>query len=128
MMMVTTAATMFQVARRPRNCIPYRFCWGWLVLLIITATTPCVFGFASPTPKKTKDPVDGLISTVKSGQKFVSKLQNQIISQKKQSNGPQDFLSQLNLQSSTEPKTFGFLARQIPDLLTASFPVSIVFS
>jgi hypothetical protein len=34
------------------------------------------------------------------------------------------FLERINLQSSTEPKAFQFQFQQLPDLLTASMPVS----
>lgn len=37
---------------------------------------------------------------------------------------PPTFLEQLNLESSTEPRTFQFQPAQIPDLLTAALPVS----
>ena len=83
-------------------------------------------GFAAPKP----DAVDNLLSTVRSSKNLVSSLQSKFNNRnnqkkKSQAEGPQSILDELDLNSSTEPKTFGFQAKQIPDLLTAAFPVSL---
>ncbi|CAB9529760.1 Glutathione S-transferase, N-terminal domain containing protein [Seminavis robusta] len=51
----------------------------------------------------------------------VSRLQKQITKKPKAPEPP--LLERIGLESNTEPKTFQFLFQQIPDLLTASFPL-----
>lgn len=89
-----------------------------LVLLLGVIVPPCD-ALASP-------------STSKSPQETFSKLQSKLKQQFFPSNNkdPQvtqkeNLLQELDLKSSTEPKPFSFAITQIPDLLTASFPVRI---
>jgi hypothetical protein len=55
---------------------------------------------------------------------FVENALSNIIVQNPKAAAPEpSFLERINLQSNTEPKTFQFQFQQLPDLVTASFPV-----
>jgi hypothetical protein len=63
------------------------------------------------------------IDNLKLIEKALSKLQKRILVSPKPVAPEPSFLERINLQSSTEPKTFQFQFQQLPDLLTASLPV-----
>jgi hypothetical protein len=85
----------------------------WIFHLLALLQLP-FFGQGFATPNKPEATLNNLVST----------LQSKLTKKDKVETGPQSILDELDLQSSTEPKTFGFLAKQIPDLVTAAFPVS----
>jgi hypothetical protein len=68
---------------------------------------------------------DGLASSPKTANSLLSKLPNPL-KKKPEPKPEKSLLEQLDLVEKSQPKTFAFKASQIPDLLTASFPVSEV--
>ena len=95
-----------------------------LSLLFVLVTPLCLFSrscHALQQPKPTRTSAS-LSSTPND---FFSQLQSKLSSKKAVAPPPPSFLETLNLESSTEPKTFSFLPRQIWDLATASFPVCV---